>query len=81
MTFVATESVSGFFHQVVEDSLRVRKVSATDAATNYLVALLSDYAKPGELAEETLAQHSPLGNDDEDEEGEAESRQTVQTGE
>ncbi len=54
MTIVAAESVSGFFHQVVEDSLRVRKVSASDAAKNYLVALLSDYARPGELAEETL---------------------------
>ncbi|MFO0675166.1 MAG: hypothetical protein U0169_01430 [Polyangiaceae bacterium] len=32
----------------------MRKVTATDAATNYLVGLLTDYAKPGGLAEETL---------------------------
>ena len=46
MTIVATESVSVFFQDVVEDAMRVRKVDASEAVTRYLVALLSDYAHP-----------------------------------
>jgi hypothetical protein len=52
---VATGSVSTFFHGVVEDAIKAKRVEATDGATSYLVALLSDYARPGNRAEEALA--------------------------
>jgi len=54
MTIVAARSVSSFFFEVVEDSLRLRGVEATDGATYYLVELLADYAHPDEGAGETL---------------------------
>jgi hypothetical protein len=46
MTIVTTASVSGFFHEVVEDAMKSRRVEATEGATRYLVALLTDYAHP-----------------------------------
>jgi hypothetical protein len=49
MSIVATDSISTYFHDVVE---------ATDGATRYLVALLSDYARPDYRAGETM--HRPL---------------------
>ncbi len=52
---VATDSVNGFFHGVVEEAIKARKVAATDGATSYLVGLLSDYARPDKRAEEALA--------------------------
>src|SRR5579872_2944578 len=54
MTIVAAESVSGFFHEVVEGAMKARRVDATDGATTYLVALLSDFTRPDSRAEETL---------------------------
>jgi hypothetical protein len=54
MIVVATDSVASFFHDVVEDAIRAKRVEATDGATSYLVALLSDYAHPGAGAEEAL---------------------------
>jgi hypothetical protein len=54
MAIVAADSVAGFFSEVVEDAMRCRRMDATDGATTYLVALLSDFAKPGQRAEETL---------------------------
>jgi hypothetical protein len=54
MTILAANSVTGFFHEVVEDAMKARRVDATDGATRYLVALLSDYAHPGEEAGEAL---------------------------
>lgn len=54
MTIVAARSVSGFFGEVVEDSIRQRGVEATDGATRYLVALLADFARPDQRAGETL---------------------------
>ena len=54
MTIVAARSVSGFFGEVVEDSIRQRRVEATDGATAYLVALLADFARPDPRAGETL---------------------------
>jgi hypothetical protein len=50
MTILAASSVSGFFEEVVEDAMKARRVEATDGATRYLVALLADYAHPGEEA-------------------------------
>jgi hypothetical protein len=52
---VATDSVASFFHGVVEDAIKAKRVAATDGATSYLVALLTDYARPGNRAEEALA--------------------------
>lgn len=54
MSIVAAESVSGFFHEVVEDALRARRVEATEGAAHYLVSLLTDYAKPDIRAGATL---------------------------
>jgi hypothetical protein len=54
MSIVAAESVTGFFHEVVEDAMRARKVEATEGATRYLVCLLTDYAKPDTRAGATL---------------------------
>ena len=54
MSIVAAGSVSGFFQEVVDDALRVRRLDATDGTTSYLVSLLSDYAKPDERAEAAL---------------------------
>jgi hypothetical protein len=54
MAIVAAQSVSGFFHEVVEDAMKARRVEATDGATRYLVALLADYAHPDNRAGETL---------------------------
>jgi len=54
MSIVPAESVTGFFHEVVEDAIRARRVEATEGATRYLVSLLTDYAKPDVRAGETL---------------------------
>jgi hypothetical protein len=54
MTIVAAHSVSGFFGEAVEDAMKSRRVEATDRATRYLVALLSDYAHPDNRAGEAL---------------------------
>ncbi len=54
MAIVAARSVSGFFGEVVEDAIRTRRVDATDGATQYLVALLADYAHPDPRVGETL---------------------------
>jgi hypothetical protein len=54
MTILAANSVSGFFHEVVEDAMKARRVDATERATRYLVALLADYAHPTENAESAL---------------------------
>src|ERR1700733_32111 len=54
MTIVAAQSVSHFFVDVVEDSIRLRGIEATDGATQYLVGLLADYAHPGRRAGEAL---------------------------
>lgn len=54
MAIVPARSVSHFFHEVVEDALRAQRVEATEAATRYLVALLTDYAHPDVRADATL---------------------------
>ena len=47
MTILPAQSLDGFFHEVVEDAIKTRRVDATDGATKYLVALLADFAHPG----------------------------------
>jgi hypothetical protein len=54
MNIVSTDSLSAYFHGVVEDAMKARHVEATDMATNYIVALLSDYARPDPPAGRTL---------------------------
>lgn len=54
MTIVAADSVSHFFDEVVSDAMRSQGVQATECATRYIVALLTDYAHPDSRAEQTL---------------------------
>jgi hypothetical protein len=54
MSIVATASVSDFFEGVVVDAMKSRGVSASDGARSYVVALLTDLAKPGSPIERTL---------------------------
>jgi len=54
MTILAAHSVSSFFFEAVEDSMRLQRVDATDGAMRYLVALLADYVHPDRRAGETL---------------------------
>ncbi len=45
-SIVATESIDGFFQEIVTGAIRSRRVEATGEATTYLVALLADFAMP-----------------------------------
>ncbi len=54
MSIVAAASVDSFFEEAVEDAMRSRRVSASEGATSYVVALLADLAKPGSPVERTL---------------------------
>src|SRR6478609_47609 len=54
MSIVATASVADFFGDAVDEALRARRVSASDGARSYVVALLVDLAKPGSPVERTL---------------------------
>jgi hypothetical protein len=45
-TIVATESIDGFFQEIVTGAIRSRRVEATGEATTYLVGLLADFATP-----------------------------------
>jgi len=52
---VATDvSLDGFFREALGLALVERKVAATPHTEHYLVALLSDFAHPDELAQETF---------------------------
>jgi hypothetical protein len=54
MNILPASSVTGFFHEAVEDAMKARRVEATDGATRYLVGLLTDYAHPAEEAGNAL---------------------------
>jgi hypothetical protein len=54
MSIVSTASVSDFFEEAVEDAMKTRKMSASPAATVYVVGLLAELAKPGSPVERTL---------------------------
>jgi hypothetical protein len=54
MSILTSGTVTDFFHEVVEDAIKSRRVEATDGATTYLVSLLSDYARPDARAEQAL---------------------------
>jgi hypothetical protein len=47
-------NVTRFFRELVDDALKAQGSQATGAAESYVVALLADYAKPGQLSGETL---------------------------
>ncbi len=51
---VAAGSVTEFFREAVHDALQTRCVEAPGGVTNYLVAVLSDYAHPDERTEQAL---------------------------
>src|SRR5580698_10054424 len=54
MSIVATDSISAYFHDVVEDAMKARRVEATEMASTYLVALLTDFARPDVRAGQAL---------------------------
>jgi hypothetical protein len=54
MNIALESSVGGFFHEVVGEAVRTRQVEATDQAMSYLVALLTDYAHPDPVREDTF---------------------------
>jgi len=54
MEILPASSVQGFFHEVVEDAIKARRVEATEGATQYVVAVLADFAHPDRRAEEAL---------------------------
>jgi hypothetical protein len=54
MSIALANSVGGFFHEVVGEAVRTRQVEATEEATSYLVALLSDFAHPNADRDDTF---------------------------
>jgi len=48
-------NVADFFEGVVFETIEQHGYESTDAATSYLVGLLADYTRPGQLEEETLS--------------------------
>ncbi len=54
MSIVSTGSVEDFFEEIIEGAMKARRVSASEATTSYVVALLADLAKPGSPVERTL---------------------------
>ena len=44
-TISLTGSVDGFFHEVVGDAMKARRIEASDVTRSYLVALLADYSR------------------------------------
>ena len=55
MSIALEKSVGGFFHEALDEAVRTRQVDATDQALSYLVALLTDFAHPDPLREDTFA--------------------------
>jgi hypothetical protein len=54
MNIALERSVGGFFHEVVGEAVKTRQVEATDQAMSYLVALLTDFAHPDPVREDTF---------------------------
>ena len=54
MSIALANSVGSFFHEVVGEAVRSRHIEATEQATSYLVALLSDFAHPDAVHEDTF---------------------------
>jgi hypothetical protein len=56
LAIAVAPSMSEYFHEVISDAIRVRRLEATDAASSYLVGLLCDFAHPDEGAESPFTQ-------------------------
>jgi hypothetical protein len=54
MSIALANSVGSFFHEAVGEAVRTRQVAATEEATSYLVALLSDFARPNAERDDTF---------------------------
>jgi hypothetical protein len=54
MSIALERSVGGFFHEVVGEAVRTQQVDATEQATSYLVALLTEFARPDPVREDTF---------------------------
>lgn len=54
MSIVGVASVSDFFEEAVGEAIKARRVTASSEARSYVVALLTDLAKPGSPIERTL---------------------------
>ena len=50
----------GFFHNVLVEALAERRVEASESTAHYLVALLADFAHPGEETHEALERPLPF---------------------
>jgi hypothetical protein len=55
-TIAISPSLSAFFEQAIQDAIKARQLETSDAATHYLVALLSEYAHPDEAVGGALSQ-------------------------
>ncbi len=49
-TLALSNSLDGFFEELLVEALREHRTEASDAASSYLVTLLRDYAHPGREA-------------------------------
>ncbi len=54
-TLAVSTNLDAFFEELLEEALRERQATATEAASCYLVALLRDYARPRREAAQPLS--------------------------
>jgi len=54
MSIALERSVGGFFHEVVGEAVRTRQVEATDQAMSYLVGLLTEFAHPDPVRQDSF---------------------------
>lgn len=54
MSIALEKSVGGFFHEALDEAVRTRQLEATDQAMSYLVAMLTDFARPDPVREDTF---------------------------
>jgi hypothetical protein len=54
MSIALANSLGSFFHEVVGEAVRTQQVEATEEAMSYLVALLSDFARPNAERDDTF---------------------------
>jgi hypothetical protein len=54
MSIALANSLGSFFQEAVGEAVRTRQVDATEQAMSYLVALLSDFAHPDPVREDTF---------------------------
>jgi hypothetical protein len=55
MTIALEKSVGIFFHEALDEAVRTRQLEATDQAMSYLVGMLTDFAHPDPVREDTFA--------------------------